>query len=1054
MSVLSLDATNGFQVAGDSYITGRLVVNEILLGPGGTGSTGTLLGGSGAQGYQGPGGIGATFANVFSYDGSTGLQINSNSYIAGRLAVDELLLGPGVTGGQGTTVVGIAGAQGRQGPAGAGSPFLGTFSYGGSTGLQINSDSYIAGRLFVDEILLGPGGTGSTGGTVITGAAGTQGFQGSAPYMDVLSYGSTYGFQVNSDSYITGRLIVNEILLGPGSTGSTGGTVITGALGGQGFQGPAGGGGGGSGSQGFQGSLSNELSEDVTFASSDLSFGSTAAPLGTLYTQRLVGVQSEIGLTNTSAFVTGNVVPTDDSVYDLGSPDLKWRSLYVSSNTINIGETAVSVNTDPAASSLLSIATGTATVNVVNTSADSNQIPANLVPFSSFSFGFTVTYSDGDTADWTDQIYSMISTQSIAYDGLTTPSLPTGSTALDIATTKAALNGAYYILQFTEGVSDPSCSLNIPVLEFAVTGDNFTFETVTSTDNYTTFYEGDVALFNISLNTDGTLLRAGFVRVSFNIPVGTIGSAKLASLSIVSNKIATSAITTTKIADLNVTSDKIANDAITTQKIEDGAITVSKIDSSVLTALATAGAQGAQGAAGANGATGASGTQGSQGRQGAGTQGAQGAAGATGAGVQGAQGGVGVQGPAGSGGTGGGGTSLGTYQSSKNTLLYTAFGPPVFSTGQVLFPATSSTSLLIAADTSTNNSIVRVTNIDTSTYANNWTVEAFHYPTGAGNNQPTVFTLIGRTNLVYMYVRLFNNGLVNLTLSADGTTNFINGVSSTLTVARNQWIHIAVTYNGTAYRVFINGVEYISRTNATVLPAVAFQTLALGNRGNANEVSAGYMSEVRVSTVARYTSAFTPTTTKFTSDANTIFLNHLDGPNGTQYYDWSQETPSVTITSNVQFQGGILTLGRVMAVATEKATLSAPASQIVSTNGTANIITWTAFGSYRSTIGTFNDGFLRNWSDSNIYFPSSGVYSIMFISTSSGTGNAVVNFRRGATNLESPLMSSFLYSGVASGFPINFQRILYIDSTEILTVNVRTTANLWTTMYMEIYRLV
>jgi hypothetical protein len=963
------------------------------------------------------------------------------------------------------------------------------FSYDEVEGLQINSSTtYIPGVLVVDEILLGPGSTGSTGGggSSLYGAQGAQGPEASAPYMDVLSYDETNGFQIEGDSYITGRLVVNEILLGPGSTGSTGGTIIYGA---QGPQGPGGSGEGGSGAQGFQGyqgSLSNELSEDVTFASSDLSFGSTGAPLGALYTQRLVGVQSESGLTNTSAFVTGNVVPTSDSVYDLGSSDLKWRSLYVSSNTINIGDVALSVNTDPAASSVLSISTGSSTINVVNTSADSNQIPANLVPFSSFSFGFAVTYSDGDTADWTDQIYSMISTQSITYDGLTTPSLPTGSTTVDIDTIKTALNGAYYIIQFTEGVSDPSCSLNIPVLEFGVTGDNFTFETVTSTDNYTTFYEGDIALFNISLNTDGTLLRAEFVRVSFNIPVGSIGSAKLASSSIVSDKIATSAITEGKIADLNVTSDKIANDAITTQKIEDGAITTAKIDSSVLTALATAGAQGAQGAAGANGATGSagasgtqgrqgvSGTQGAQGASGTGTQGAQGVIGAQGVsgtgtqgaqGVIGAQGATGAQGPSGSGGTGGSSFDWGTYQSGKNTITY--FGMSVsFSAQQTIFG--NRTSLELYSEiTGLNLDGLRIRGIDTTPFNNDWTCEFFHYPsqpTGGG----TMFSLINNvvgTDLFYMSVVYLGDNKISLSLSTGttiATSFFVNQLQSTLTMTRQQWHHVAVVYtsSNTAYRVYVDGVQFISVTNANVIPKIALASCMIGNRaaasGSGTNRLLGFYSEVRISSSARYTSAFTRPTSRFAGDGSTMFLNHFDGPENYPFFDWPQEVPAFPRSSaSYDPDGSILRVGRVISNP-QKVTLSAPNTVIALTNWTANDITWTLLASYRAAAGPYNDGLVQQLSQTGITLAEAGIYSMLFYTRStSSTGEALVTIRRSSptVNIESPLMRAYNYAGFSIGLPVNFQPTLFFNAGETFTVSMRTNVGSWSSLFLEIYRL-
>ena len=54
-------------------------------------------------------------------------------------------------------------------------------------------------------------------------------------------------------------------------------------------------------------------------------------------------------LTNDVDFITANavssdIIPAEDSVYDLGSPTNQWRSLYVSANTIFIGGTPISVD--------------------------------------------------------------------------------------------------------------------------------------------------------------------------------------------------------------------------------------------------------------------------------------------------------------------------------------------------------------------------------------------------------------------------------------------------------------------------------------------------------------------------------------------------------------------------------------------------------------------------------------------------------------------------------------------------------------------------------------
>ena len=43
--------------------------------------------------------------------------------------------------------------------------------------------------------------------------------------------------------------------------------------------------------------------------------------------------------------VTQSIIPSEDSVYDLGSPDKQWKSLYVSTNTIYVGNVPLTVDT-------------------------------------------------------------------------------------------------------------------------------------------------------------------------------------------------------------------------------------------------------------------------------------------------------------------------------------------------------------------------------------------------------------------------------------------------------------------------------------------------------------------------------------------------------------------------------------------------------------------------------------------------------------------------------------------------------------------------------------
>lgn len=54
-----------------------------------------------------------------------------------------------------------------------------------------------------------------------------------------------------------------------------------------------------------------------------------------------------IGNNNTSdTYIAGNVLPITNESYDLGSPDLRFRDLYLSGSTIDLGGTLITRNTN------------------------------------------------------------------------------------------------------------------------------------------------------------------------------------------------------------------------------------------------------------------------------------------------------------------------------------------------------------------------------------------------------------------------------------------------------------------------------------------------------------------------------------------------------------------------------------------------------------------------------------------------------------------------------------------------------------------------------------
>ena len=54
-------------------------------------------------------------------------------------------------------------------------------------------------------------------------------------------------------------------------------------------------------------------------------------------------------------------------------------------------------------------------------------------------------------------------------------------------------------------------------------------------------------------------------------------------------------------------------------------------------------------------------------------------------------------------------------------------------------------------------------------------------------------------------------------------------------------------------------------------------TVTIANNYDHNLALQGYMDEFRISRTGRYTSTFTPSTTAFTDDKDTVLLLHMDG---------------------------------------------------------------------------------------------------------------------------------------------------------------------------------
>jgi hypothetical protein len=103
-------------------------------------------------------------------------------------------------------------------------------------------------------------------------------------------------------------------------------------------------------------------------------------------------------------------------------------------------------------------------------------------------------------------------------------------------------------------------------------------------------------------------------------------------------------------------------------------------------------------------------------------------------------------------------------------------------------------------------------------------------------------------------------------------------------LTNSTWNHIAISRASGSTKMFINGTQvgstYADSNNYTAVAAAVLST----NYAGAADFS-GWIDEFRLSNSARYTANFTPSTTPFTNDANTLLLIHADGTDASTFFE-------------------------------------------------------------------------------------------------------------------------------------------------------------------------
>jgi len=139
-----------------------------------------------------------------------------------------------------------------------------------------------------------------------------------------------------------------------------------------------------------------------------------------------------------------------------------------------------------------------------------------------------------------------------------------------------------------------------------------------------------------------------------------------------------------------------------------------------------------------------------------------------------------------------------------------------------------------------------------------FTVEFWTYP--ITNN--TVTWINSNTNDNF-YIETFSGTLY----VGDGSINTISATPPAL----NRWTHVLLSFDGTTYRLFYNGVS--QATSTSLLASITLTAFRVGQKNDTSRPFNGYINDMRVLVgTALYTSAFTPPTAPLASISNTVLL--------------------------------------------------------------------------------------------------------------------------------------------------------------------------------------
>ena len=156
--------------------------------------------------------------------------------------------------------------------------------------------------------------------------------------------------------------------------------------------------------------------------------------------------------------------------------------------------------------------------------------------------------------------------------------------------------------------------------------------------------------------------------------------------------------------------------------------------------------------------------------------------------------------------------------------------------------------------------------LDVGVNGQNFTIEAWIYPTNAMASTGQILSKGGgaaswSTSNGAQYQWSINSSALSWQFNSGGSPITVNGGSVTL----NSWQHVAVTFDGTTTRTFLNGVVQSTSTSTYTAPTTRnVQYIGMTQSSGFTQEYFGNIDDLRITKgYARYTANFTPPTAAF-----------------------------------------------------------------------------------------------------------------------------------------------------------------------------------------------